>query len=110
MALVPHLRSVFDLPYGLAMLAESAFFLAYFVFSAPTSKLIETIGYKKTMVGFVVHSSDWRADVHSGGQADEFSAVPDGIVCDRGRRDGAADFGEPVCVDPGAGSEPRRCG
>src|ERR1019366_3569268 len=35
---------------GLAMLAESAFFLAYFVFSAPTSKLIESIGYKKTMV------------------------------------------------------------
>jgi len=24
MALVPHLRSIFDLPYGLAMLAESA--------------------------------------------------------------------------------------
>ena len=50
MALVPHLRSIFDLPYAWAMLAESAFFLAYFVFSAPTSKLIETIGYKKTMV------------------------------------------------------------
>ncbi len=32
------------------MLAESAFFLAYFVFSSPTSKLIETIGYKRTMV------------------------------------------------------------
>jgi MFS transporter, FHS family, L-fucose permease len=50
MALVPHLRNIFDLPYALAMLAESAFFLAYFVFSSPTSKLIETIGYKKTMV------------------------------------------------------------
>ncbi len=50
MALVPHLRSIFDLPYGLAMLAESAFFLAYFVFASPTSKLIESIGYKKTMV------------------------------------------------------------
>jgi MFS transporter, FHS family, L-fucose permease len=50
MALVPHLRSIFDLPYAWAMLAESAFFLAYFVFSSPTSKLIETIGYKKTMV------------------------------------------------------------
>ncbi|MGA2672028.1 MAG: sugar MFS transporter [Terracidiphilus sp.] len=50
MALVPHLRSIFDLPYGPAMLAESAFFLAYFVFSAPTSKLIESIGYKRTMV------------------------------------------------------------
>jgi FHS family L-fucose permease-like MFS transporter len=50
MALVPHLRSIFDLPYKWAMLAESAFFLAYFVFSSPTSKLIELIGYKKTMV------------------------------------------------------------
>jgi FHS family L-fucose permease-like MFS transporter len=50
MTLVPDLRSIFDLPYGWAMLAESAFFLAYFVFSTPSSKLIETIGYKKTMV------------------------------------------------------------
>ncbi|HWT65239.1 MAG TPA: sugar MFS transporter [Terracidiphilus sp.] len=50
MALVPHLRSIFDLPYAWAMLAESAFFLAYFVFASPTSKLIETIGYKRTMV------------------------------------------------------------
>lgn len=50
MALVPDLRSIFDLPYGWAMLAESAFFLAYFVFSAPSSKLIEWIGYKQTMV------------------------------------------------------------
>ncbi len=50
MALVPHLKSIFDLPYAWAMLTESAFFLAYFVFSSPTSKLIESIGYKRTMV------------------------------------------------------------
>ena len=50
MALVPHLKAVFTLPYAWAMLAESAFFLAYLVFSWPTSKLIELIGYKKTMV------------------------------------------------------------
>ena len=50
MALVPDLRSIFDLPYGWAMLAESAFFLAYFIFSLPSSKLIEWIGYKRTMV------------------------------------------------------------
>jgi FHS family L-fucose permease-like MFS transporter len=50
MALVPHLRSIFNVGYKLAMLAESAFFVAYFVFSAPTSKLIEWIGYKRTMV------------------------------------------------------------
>jgi MFS transporter, FHS family, L-fucose permease len=50
MSLVPHLKAIFDLPYGWAMLVESAFFLAYFVFSSPTSRLIQTIGYKKTMV------------------------------------------------------------
>ncbi len=50
MSLVPHLRSIFNVGYKAAMLAESAFFLAYFVFSAPTSKMIEWIGYKKTMV------------------------------------------------------------
>ena len=50
MALVPDLRNIFNLPYGWAMLAESAFFLAYFVFSGPSSKLIEWIGYKQTMV------------------------------------------------------------
>ena len=50
MALVPHLKSIFNLKYGPAMLVESAFFLAYFVFSAPTAKLIEAIGYKRTMV------------------------------------------------------------
>jgi MFS transporter, FHS family, L-fucose permease len=50
MALVPHLRAIFNLQYGPAMLAESAFFLAYFVFSSPSSKLIELIGYKRTMV------------------------------------------------------------
>ncbi len=50
MALVPHLRSIFNLGYAWAMLADSAFFLAYFIFSAPSSKLIEIIGYKQTMV------------------------------------------------------------
>jgi FHS family L-fucose permease-like MFS transporter len=50
MQLVPHLRSVFDLPWFQAALANGAFFTAYFVVSSPTSKLIEAIGYKKTMV------------------------------------------------------------
>jgi MFS transporter, FHS family, L-fucose permease len=50
MSLVPDLRSIFNIGYGWAMFAELAFFLAYFVFSSPSSKLIETIGYKKTMV------------------------------------------------------------
>jgi FHS family L-fucose permease-like MFS transporter len=50
MQLVPHLRSVFDLPWFQAALANGAFFTAYFVVAAPTSRLIESIGYKRTMV------------------------------------------------------------
>lgn len=50
MALVPHLKSIFNLEYGPAMLADSAFFLAFFIFSSPSSKVIEWIGYKRTMV------------------------------------------------------------
>ena len=37
MALVPHLKWIFDLPFAWAMLVESAFFLAYFVFAASAS-------------------------------------------------------------------------
>jgi len=51
--LVPYLRNIFEvqkLQVWEEMLANGAFFTAYFVFSAPTSKLIETIGYKRTIV------------------------------------------------------------
>ncbi|GAC1430209.1 MAG: L-fucose:H+ symporter permease [Terriglobales bacterium] len=48
--LVPHLKSIFDLSYAKVMLIQFAFFSAYFVFSLPSGKVIEWIGYKKTMV------------------------------------------------------------
>jgi len=48
--LVPHLKSIFDLSYFRVMLIQSAFFSAYLIFSIPSAKLIDTIGYKKTMV------------------------------------------------------------
>jgi FHS family L-fucose permease-like MFS transporter len=48
--LVPHLKSIFDLSYARAMLIQFAFFSAYFLFSVPWSKLVNTIGYKTTMV------------------------------------------------------------
>src|SRR3984885_8296934 len=52
--LVPHLKSIFDLTYARVMLIQFAFFTAYFVFSIPAAKLIDRIGYKKTMVVGVV--------------------------------------------------------
>ena len=48
--LVPHLKSVFDLNYAQVMLIQFAFFSAYFIFSIPSSKVVDAIGYKKTMV------------------------------------------------------------
>jgi FHS family L-fucose permease-like MFS transporter len=48
--LVPHLKSIFDLTYFQVMLIQFAFFSAYFIFSIPSAKLIDTIGYKRTMV------------------------------------------------------------
>ncbi len=48
--LLPHLRSVFQLSYFQAALIESVWFIAYFFASIPSAKLIERIGYQKSMV------------------------------------------------------------
>jgi MFS transporter, FHS family, L-fucose permease len=48
--LVPHLKSIFDLNYAQAMLIQFAFFSAYFLFSLPWAKFVNSIGYQKTMV------------------------------------------------------------
>ncbi len=48
--LVPHLKSIFDLNYARVMFINLAFFGSYFVFAIPSGKIIEAIGYKKTMV------------------------------------------------------------
>jgi len=49
--LVPHLKGIFELNYTKVMLVQFAFFSAYFIFSIPAAKVIDSIGYKKTMVG-----------------------------------------------------------
>src|ERR1700720_165622 len=48
--LVPHLKSIFDLSYARVMLIQFAFFSAYFLFSIPWSKVVNTIGYQRAMV------------------------------------------------------------
>jgi MFS transporter, FHS family, L-fucose permease len=48
--LVPHLKSIFDLGYAQVMLVQFAFFSAYFLFSVPWSKIVNTIGYQRSMV------------------------------------------------------------
>ena len=54
-ALIPHLQSIFSLTYVQASYVQLAFFTSYFVFAMPAGKLIEIIGYQRTMVvGLVV--------------------------------------------------------
>src|SRR6201987_5176357 len=48
--LVPHLKSIFDLSYARVMLVQFAFFSAYFLFSVPWSKVVNRIGYQRSMV------------------------------------------------------------
>ncbi len=48
--LLPHLRSVFQLSYTQTTMIESVWFIAYFVASIPSAKLIERIGYQSSLV------------------------------------------------------------
>ena len=48
--IIPHLKSIFELSYAEAMLVQFAFFSSYFVFSYPGGKLVDKLGYKRTMV------------------------------------------------------------
>src|SRR5450631_667941 len=48
--LLPHLRAVFELNYTQTTLIESVWFIAYFVASIPSAKLIERIGYRRSIV------------------------------------------------------------
>src|ERR1700684_4430000 len=48
--LIPHLKSIFVLSYAEVLLVQFSFFSAYAIFALPSGKLIEWMGYKKTMV------------------------------------------------------------
>jgi FHS family L-fucose permease-like MFS transporter len=48
--LIPHFKSIFSLSYKNVSLVQAFFFSAYFIFSIPSAKLVDAIGYKKTMV------------------------------------------------------------
>jgi FHS family L-fucose permease-like MFS transporter len=48
--LVPHLKAVFSLNYGQALLIQFVFYLAYLLMSLPAAKLLERVGYKPSLV------------------------------------------------------------
>jgi FHS family L-fucose permease-like MFS transporter len=48
--LIPHLQAIFSLNYVQSQLIQLAFFSSYFLFAQPAGKLVEWVGYQKTMV------------------------------------------------------------
>ena len=48
--LIPHLKSIFSLTYAEALLVQFAFFSSYFVFALPSGKIVEWLGYKRSMI------------------------------------------------------------
>jgi FHS family L-fucose permease-like MFS transporter len=49
-AAIPHLQNIFGLNYVQAGLVQFSFFISYFIFAQPAGKLIEWVGYQRTMV------------------------------------------------------------
>jgi FHS family L-fucose permease-like MFS transporter len=52
--LIPHFQHIFSLKLAVSMLVQTAFFSAYFVFSIPSAKVIDWMGYQKAMVSGLV--------------------------------------------------------
>jgi MFS transporter, FHS family, L-fucose permease len=48
--LIPYVQHVFKIKLAASMLIQTAFFSAYFVFSIPSAKIIDWIGYKRAIV------------------------------------------------------------
>lgn len=48
--LIPFAQNVFHLAIDASMLIQTAFFSAYFIFSVPSAKIIDWIGYKRAII------------------------------------------------------------
>jgi FHS family L-fucose permease-like MFS transporter len=48
--LIPYVQHVFNIRLAASMLIQTAFFSAYFIFSIPSAKIIDWIGYKRAIL------------------------------------------------------------
>ena len=95
--LVPHLKSIFELSYAKAMLIQFAFFSAYFLFSVPWSRIVNTIGYKTTMVVGLLTMAVWRILVCARRICCLLPLVSDRTACSRRGDYRSAGVGQSLC-------------
>ena len=48
--IIPHLKAMFELNYAKVMLIQFSFFMAYFIASIPSGRLVERLGYKQGII------------------------------------------------------------
>ena len=104
--LIPHLKAIFDLNYAEAMLVQFAFFSSYAAFGIPSGKVVEWIGYQRTMVLGSAYDGRRRGAVYSGGEPAFVPALSGSADRTGGGHYGAAGCGESLC--DGVGSRRRR--
>ena len=79
--LVPHLKPIFDLNYAEVMLIQFAFFGAYFLFSIPSAKVVDWIGYQRSMVVGLLTMGVGAFLICSRRQRPVVSAIPSRAHC-----------------------------
>ena len=95
--LLPHLRSVFDLNYTQTTLIESVWFIAYFVASIPSAKLIERIGYQRSLVDRLAIMAAGALGMMPAARIPVLRRHAGRAVRDRERDHAAAGRGQPLC-------------
>ena len=95
--LVPHLKSIFDLNYTQSQLIQFAFFGAYFVFSMPSAKLVDWMGYQKSMVVGPADHGTRSVPVRAGSECAVVSVISGRAYRACGRDHVPAGSGESLC-------------
>ena len=68
--IIPKLKDLFTLSYAQALLVQSAFFAAYFVFSIPAAAIVRKAGYMRTAsIGLVTMTAGCLLFIPAAGQA-----------------------------------------
>jgi hypothetical protein len=94
------LKDIFHLNHGPSMLATSAWFFAYLVFSVPSGQADREGRLQAHHGHLALHHGGGCATVHSGGQHGELSGLTlDCQLCAGHRRLRLADLGQSLCRD-----------